>query len=309
MKSKPIVGLLISFVTVLFLMCASQKVESDNNSHDLDTAILHIYGQAIYEREKCNTCHTLQVDKSSNKIISLDGLGNKFDYTWLHHYLLNPSDMIPNTKKTSYSHLHEQSFDTVFLNYVSHMYKTGQTDKHLMTKLINESKTVTHDLKKFGIVCEQKEILALIAYLNQIPASPEKMRRDSLQTAEWNRNRALIDSLKMASYFEEIDTNEMETVIEKGQQIFQNNCQACHGQNGQGIVGPNLTDDFFLNGGSRKDITGVIIDGVEGKGMVPWKNALNPKDIRAVSAFVYSIKGTNAPFGKSPQGVEETSDT
>ena len=41
------------------------------------------------------------------------------------------------------------------------MYKTGQTDKHLMTKLINESKTVTHDLKKFGIVCEQKEILAI----------------------------------------------------------------------------------------------------------------------------------------------------
>lgn len=94
-----------------------------------------------------------------------------------------------------------------------------------------------------------------------------------------------------------------------GKEIFTKNCAACHGNYGEGLVGPNLTDDYWINGGSIKDIFRTIRDGVPEKGMISWKSQLNPKQMQEVGSYIKSLYGTNPPNAKPPQGekyVEQT---
>jgi cytochrome c oxidase cbb3-type subunit 3 len=70
------------------------------------------------------------------------------------------------------------------------------------------------------------------------------------------------------------------------------------------VIGPNLTDKYWLHGNTYAHIVNTISNGVPDKGMIPWKATLNPEKIAQVAAFVMSIKGTNPPNPKPPQGVE-----
>ena len=93
-------------------------------------------------------------------------------------------------------------------------------------------------------------------------------------------------------------------VVERGKVVFQSTCLACHAAEGQGLVGPNLTDNAWLHGGRPTDILAVVADGVVAKGMPAWKPALGPEKVKDVTAFLLTIKGKNVP-GKEPQGVVE----
>lgn len=94
-------------------------------------------------------------------------------------------------------------------------------------------------------------------------------------------------------------------VIAAGQAIYAANCIACHGDKGQGTVGPNLTDEYWLHGGSVNDIFKTIKYGVPDKGMIAWEKTLSPKQIEDVSNYILSLKGTNPPNPKAPQGEKE----
>lgn len=89
-----------------------------------------------------------------------------------------------------------------------------------------------------------------------------------------------------------------------GETIFQTNCVLCHGQAGEGnAIGPNLTDQYWINGGSIQNVFGVVSNGVIEKGMQSWKNQLRPVDIQRVSSFILAkLQGTNPPNAKEPQG-------
>ena len=91
-------------------------------------------------------------------------------------------------------------------------------------------------------------------------------------------------------------------MIAAGKEIYTANCAPCHGPQGQGVVGPNLTDKYWIHGGSPQDIVNVIVNGVPDKGMVSWKTILGRKKIKQVTAYVVSIGGSNPPNPKAPQG-------
>lgn len=92
-----------------------------------------------------------------------------------------------------------------------------------------------------------------------------------------------------------------------GKEIFAAKCAACHLEAGQGLVGPNLTDNFWVHGkGTRQDILQVVRKGVVEKGMLAWETLLKPEEVIAVAGFVFSLKGTNPPNPKAPQGTEVT---
>jgi len=96
-----------------------------------------------------------------------------------------------------------------------------------------------------------------------------------------------------------------ETAIAEGQEIFISKCAACHGAEGgsmPGGVGPNLTDDYWLHGGGVKNVFKTIKYGVPSKGMISWENQITPLDIQKVASFIVSLKGTNPPNAKEPQG-------
>jgi len=94
------------------------------------------------------------------------------------------------------------------------------------------------------------------------------------------------------------------SVVEKGKEIFTKNCVACHGAQGQGGIGPNLTDDFWIHGGDFKNIITTIYNGVPEKGMTTWRGILKKDELQAVASYVWTLYGTNPPNPKSPQGKE-----
>lgn len=100
--------------------------------------------------------------------------------------------------------------------------------------------------------------------------------------------------------------------IAKGKDLFMDNCSACHGRQGQGQVGPNLTDDYWVHGGSIKDIFKTIKYGYPDKGMKSWKEEIGPAQIASIASFIKSIHGTNPAGAKAQQGelyVEQTAAT
>lgn len=91
--------------------------------------------------------------------------------------------------------------------------------------------------------------------------------------------------------------------------IYATNCLVCHGDKGQGGVGPNLTDDYWIHKGSIKDIFYAVKYGWQEKGMKAWQNDLSPMQMAQVSSYVKSLNGTQPPNPKEKQGelyVEET---
>jgi len=90
--------------------------------------------------------------------------------------------------------------------------------------------------------------------------------------------------------------------LSAGKTIFEANCAACHAIDGGGGVGPNLTDKYWLHGGDIKDVFTVVKYGVIEKGMVPWEDQLNPKEIQEVSSYILSLQGTTPAAPKDAQG-------
>lgn len=97
-------------------------------------------------------------------------------------------------------------------------------------------------------------------------------------------------------------------VLASGQAIFKQSCVPCHGDHAQGVVGPNLTDDYWLHGGKISDVFKTIKYGVQAKGMPTWEKQLSPKQISDVANYVKSLHGSNPAKPKEPQGEKETDD-
>lgn len=91
-------------------------------------------------------------------------------------------------------------------------------------------------------------------------------------------------------------------VIAAGKEIFTTYCVACHGSAGEGGVGPNMTDQYWLHGGSINDIFRTVKYGVPEKGMASWQEILLPKQISEVANYILTLQGTNPPNAMPPQG-------
>jgi cytochrome c oxidase cbb3-type subunit 3 len=99
--------------------------------------------------------------------------------------------------------------------------------------------------------------------------------------------------------------------LESGKTIFTTNCIACHAADGGGIVGPNLTDNYWIHGGGIKNVFKVIKYGVVNKGMIAWQQQLNPKQMQEVASYVLTFQGTKPSNPKPPEGnpYKETQST
>lgn len=88
-----------------------------------------------------------------------------------------------------------------------------------------------------------------------------------------------------------------------GEGIFRANCVQCHGQNGEGQIGPNMTDDHYKNIKKISDIGDVIANGAANGAMPAWRNRLGHKnDIVMAACYVASLRGKNLPGPRQPEG-------
>jgi cytochrome c oxidase cbb3-type subunit 3 len=90
--------------------------------------------------------------------------------------------------------------------------------------------------------------------------------------------------------------------IAAGQISYTKTCMACHGAKGEGGVGPNLTDNYWLHGGAVTDVFKTIKYGYPDKGMQSWQSTFSPVQMQELASYVKSLKGTNPPNAKAPQG-------
>ncbi len=90
---------------------------------------------------------------------------------------------------------------------------------------------------------------------------------------------------------------------EAGKAVFMQYCMPCHGDQGQGLIGPNLTDAYWLHGNTDVDLFNVITRGVVEKGMTAWESTLSAEQRAQLVSFIRSLAGTTPPGAKEPQGT------
>lgn len=132
-----------------------------------------------------------------------------------------------------------------------------------------------------------------------------------LQIAEYQSEMAKFAPEEEASDLMALRPNEAEEILVAlsdaeslvaGKAVYDANCAVCHLQEGQGLVGPNLTDEFWVHGGSYNDVVTLIRNGVPAKGMISWKTQISKQQILEVSSYIMTLQGTNPPNPKAPEG-------
>jgi cytochrome c oxidase cbb3-type subunit 3 len=91
-------------------------------------------------------------------------------------------------------------------------------------------------------------------------------------------------------------------VLEVGRSRFTRTCASCHGEQAQGLIGPNLTDDRWIHGGTVEQIFQSVAKGWPAKGMPPWGRAVTPEELSALVSYVRSLQGSNPPNARAPEG-------
>jgi cytochrome c oxidase cbb3-type subunit 3 len=109
---------------------------------------------------------------------------------------------------------------------------------------------------------------------------------------------------KFESSIANLTPDKNKAVLDKGLQTFTTYCSPCHRPDGGGLVGPNLTDDYWIHGSQYSDTLKVIWNGVEDKGMLAWKKqGFKPEDVISVASYIYTMRGTKPPNPKPPENT------
>jgi cytochrome c oxidase cbb3-type subunit 3 len=133
---------------------------------------------------------------------------------------------------------------------------------------------------------------------------PSSIERYNTEMADAKKSM----SIALAGKANAVDESNVEAITDsgalgEGELIFKNSCAVCHGQKGEGGIGPNFADAYWLHGGGIKNIFKTIKYGVPEKGMISWQSQLRPSDMQKVASYILSLQGTNPPNQKDPQGV------
>jgi cytochrome c oxidase cbb3-type subunit 3 len=156
---------------------------------------------------------------------------------------------------------------------------------------------------KYGFYLTIVFSVLYMAHYHVVGSGNVQLEEYQAQLDEAEQQKA--ERLKLAA--SEVDENTATMMIAEadlsaGKKIYIDKCLVCHGGAGEGLVGPNLTDDYWIHGGSIKDIFKIVKYGFPSKGMLAWQGQLTPIQMQQVSSYVKSLVGTNPPNPKEAQG-------
>ncbi|HMM12012.1 MAG TPA: cbb3-type cytochrome c oxidase N-terminal domain-containing protein [Bacteroidales bacterium] len=127
---------------------------------------------------------------------------------------------------------------------------------------------------------------------------------DLIQEKEFQKEMAAapkvnrpVEELAMAVLDDELS-------ISNGMETWNKICSVCHLADGGGLVGPNMTDNYWIHGNRVEDLFDVITNGVIEKGMIPYKDQLSPRQrLEVISFIMLRLQGTTPANPKAPEGV------
>lgn len=128
---------------------------------------------------------------------------------------------------------------------------------------------------------------------------------DLVQQSEFNKEMAQAASMapsQSASETIEIKVLTDPTSLANGKAIFDKICAVCHLVDGGGLVGPNMTDDYWIHGNTMQDMFNTVTNGVLEKGMISYKDQYSPQQRLEVLSYIITLHGTTPANPKAPQG-------
>ena len=139
-------------------------------------------------------------------------------------------------------------------------------------------------------------------HMSDIGPSSKQEYDTAMETAKAEVNAYL------ATVADAVDENNVtaltdEKEIALGKTIFETTCATCHGKLGEGGIGPNMTDDYWIHGGGIQNVFKTIKNGVPEKGMISWADQLRASDMQRVASYILTLRGTNPPNPKASQGT------
>lgn len=298
----------LTLTSVIILICFVTNCKSTKNIYSVNLengSLLAAYGEYVYHREGCANCHAQNLKSIKKDLVSLDGLGGKYSDSYLYYLLVDPESVMEEPKMKPFPHLHETIIDEIKVAHIIQK-KLGKRSLYNLENYVNDLYVETDqrrkDLFKNGAInSDRSEIVALIAYLQELPASDSELKRQKEEATQLN-SRMLTTENEVAIILK--DTPK-EIAVNNGSEIFKINCSPCHGTEAQGIVGPNLTDEYWLHGGSESEIIHTIINGHPEKGMLNWGYQLKANEIASLVAYIRAMQGSNPENAREPEGVKE----
>lgn len=178
---KKAILLLLSVFAILLFGNINETDPSQKKS-DFQNVLVDV-GEVIYFREGCHICHTQKLDEANSSKSSLDGLGGKYTDSWHYAFLKEPKSLIPWTIMPNYEFLYEKKISKAQVEkVVIEKYGQSASIEEAWNKLNIQMDALIAEIEKIGIKVEKRsESLALIAYLQQIPASNSQMKKDSIE--------------------------------------------------------------------------------------------------------------------------------
>lgn len=158
----------------------------------------------------------------------------------------------------------------------------------------------------FNFIFYTTIIVAIIYLFNYHYFKYSKLQDDEYKEQVAIANTAKEAYLKSAGNLIDENTVKLmndEKSLTAGGILFKEKCAVCHGDKGEGKVGPNFADEYWIHGGSVNDIFKTIKYGVPAKGMISWQNSLNGQQMQDLASYIKSLKGTNPANAKEAQGT------
>ena len=181
----------------------------------------------------------------------------------------------------------------------------NENDPLLLNHEVDGIRELDNKLPRWWVWLFNITILFAVFYLTYYHV----LRAGDLSAAEYQKEMKLGAELKTAAMgkFEAsiptLQPSKDQAVIDAGKKTFLTLCAPCHRADGGGLVGPNLCDDYWIHGSNYADNVTTIWNGVPAKGMITWKNYLNPDQIKSVASYIYTLRGTHPPNPKPPENL------
>jgi len=179
-----------------------------------------------------------------------------------------------------------------------------EIDTNLMGHEVDGIRELDNDLPRWWVHLFQLTVVVGVIYFigYHITGSWD------LQEAEYSRALAKFSAKTAPTPVPTAEGEESKALtdaesLSRGKEIYIKNCAPCHGKHGQGLIGPNMTDAYWIHGGSYQDIVRTVTIGVPAKGMVPWKSILGAQKIEEVSSYIMTLAGTNPDGAKKAEGT------
>lgn len=291
---KPILFALVSAVVILIGTAVTMFIpmlteEMHPKLADLKPYTpLQLAGKDIYQREGCNNCHTQTVRPLKTEVMRYGEYSKAGEFAYDRPFLWGSKRTGPDLARIGgkypdkWHEVHFENAQAIFPQ--SNMPAYGWLKKNMLDPKAVEARMRTNDFPytpdDISQLKDRNELEALIAYMQVIGTAVKKAPEARSAGAKADMHNPLAGTPE---------------AIKQGAAIYKDNCAACHGDDGNGGIGPSVADGKFLardTDGSDGDYFDAIQNGTQ-SGMPPFSSTLDKNKIWSLVSYIRSLQEKN----------------